>query len=175
LYNGNTWDEFYQFINAGDANLLGFEVAFQRQFDFLPGFLKQTGFYANYTYTKSDVKESNVEGRNADELSLPGTPENNMNASLYYEGAKLSARASFNFASDFVDEFGSEAFEDRYYNKVSYLDVNTSYQIANNFILYAEANNLLNTPLSYYQGSSEYMMQAEYYNVRFNFGVKFNF
>jgi TonB-dependent receptor len=174
-YNGNTWDEFYQFINAGDANLLGFEVAFQRQFDFLPGFLKQTGFYANYTYTKSDVKESNVDGREAEELSLPGTPENNMNVSLYYEGEKLSARASFNYAGDFVDEFGSEAFEDRYYNKVSYLDVNASYQIAQNFVLYAEANNLLNTPLSYYQGSSEYLMQAEYYNARINLGVKFNF
>lgn len=174
-YNGTTWDEFYQYINAGDANLLGFEVAFQRQFDFLPGFLKQTGFYANYTYTQSDVKESNVEGREAEDLSLPGTPKNNMNASLYYEGEKLSARASFNFAGDFVDEFGGEAFEDRYYNKVSYLDVNASYQIAKNFILYTEANNLLNTPLSYYQGSGKYMMQTEYYNVRFNLGVKFNF
>ena len=174
-FNGNTWDEFYQYINAGDASLLGFELAFQRQFDFLPGFLKQTGFYANYTYTQSDVKESNVEGREAGDLTLPGTPKNNMNASLYYEGKKLSARASFNFASDFVDEFGGEAFEDRYYNKVSYLDVNASYQLAKNFILYAEANNLLNTPLSYYQGSSEYLMQAEYYNVRLNFGVKFNF
>lgn len=174
-YNGNTWDEFYQYINAGDASLLGFEVAFQRQFDFLPGFLKQTGFYTNYTYTKSKVKESNVEGREAEDLSLPGTPENNMNVSLYYEGQKLSARASYNYASDFIDEFGSEAFEDRYYNKVSYLDLNASYLIAKNFIIYAEANNLLNTPLSYYQGSSEYMMQAEYYNVRFNFGVKFNF
>ena len=46
----NTWDEFYQFINAGDANLPGFQVALQRRFNFLSGFLKQIGFYANYTY-----------------------------------------------------------------------------------------------------------------------------
>ncbi|MBN2649508.1 MAG: TonB-dependent receptor [Prolixibacteraceae bacterium] len=174
-YLNNTWDEFKQDINAGDANLLGFEVALQRQFDFMPGFLKQTGFYANYTFTQSNIIESNVDGRDAKDISLPGTPKHNINASLFYEGKKLSTRASFNFASDFVDEFGSEAFEDRYYDKVTYLDLNISYHLSDNFIAYIEANNLLNTPLSYYQGSSEYIMQDEYYNMRFNLGVKFNF
>ena len=175
VYNGNEWDKFTQYLNAGDATILGFELALQRQFDFLPGFLKQTGFYTNYTYTNSTVTESNVEDRNADELSLPGTPTHNFNASLYYEGEKLSARASFNFASDFIDEFGGEAFEDRYYDKVTYLDLNASYQVNKNFVAYVEANNLLNQPLSYYQGSPEFMMQDEYYNVRINLGVKFNF
>lgn len=175
VYNNNTWDKFTQYVNAGNANIMGFEVALQRQFDFLPGFLKQTGFYTNYTFTNSTVTESNVEDRNADELSLPGTPTHNFNASLYYEGEKLSTRASFNFASDFIDEFGGAAFEDRYYDKVTYLDVNASYQFGTNFIGYVEANNLLNQPLSYYQGAPEFVMQDEYYNVRINLGVKFNF
>ena len=147
----------------------------QRQFDFLPGALKQTGFYANYTFTQSKASNLQVAGREDEEMTLPGTPKHNLNASLFYEGKKLSARASFNYASDFLDELGGEAFEDRYYDKVTYLDINASYKISKNFIAFAEANNLLNTPLRYYQGSSEFMMQEEYYNMRMNLGVKFNF
>ena len=35
-----------------------------------------------------------------------------------------------------------------------------------------EATNLLNQPLRYYQGTSDRTMQAEYYGVRLNAGVK---
>ena len=40
---------------------------------------------------------------------------------------------------------------------------------------YAEANNLLNQPLRYYQGISERTMQSEHYGVKVNAGVKINF
>jgi hypothetical protein len=48
------------------------------------------------------------------------------------------------------------------------LDVNANYAITPKFRVYAEANNLLNQPLYYYQGISSRLMQAEYYNVRFS-------
>ena len=38
--------------------------------------------------------------------------------------------------------------------------------------IFANVNNILNQPLRYYQGSKEYTMQAEYYNFRFDAGVK---
>nr|WP_319271966.1 TonB-dependent receptor [uncultured Draconibacterium sp.] len=174
-YLGQTWEKFTQPINAGDATLFGVEVAFQRQFDFLPGFLRQTGFYANYTYTKSTVSNFQIEDREDDDLTLPGTPENTLNASLYYEGKKLSARLSYNYAGDFVEEYSDKAFEDVYYDQVSYLDFNTSFHFNKNFMVFTELNNILNTPLRYYQGESQYTYQAEYYDIRVNFGVKFNF
>ena len=37
-----------------------------------------------------------------------------------------------------------------------------------------EANNLTNQPLRYYQGIQSRTMQVEYYNARFNFGLKFD-
>ena len=79
-YLNTIWDEFKQPINAGNASLFGLEFAFQRQFDFLPGFLRQFGIYTNYTYTKSEVSDFQIEGRENEELSLPGTPEHNLNA-----------------------------------------------------------------------------------------------
>ena len=174
-YNGEDDWKRIQEINAGDATLLGFEVALQRQFDFLPGVLKQTGFYTNYTFTHSKVSNFQIDGREDNEISLPGTPTHNLNASLFYEGSKLSARLSLNYASAFIDEVAEDAFEDRYYDQVTYLDFNTSYKFNKRFLAYIEANNLLNQSLRYYQGESKYTMQAEYYNIRFNIGVKFNF
>ena len=84
-------------------------------------------------------------------------------------------RQSYNFASAFIDEMGEDTFYDRYYDRVNYLDVNASYTFAKHYTLYAEANNLLNQPLRYYQGTQDRTMQAEYYGVKINAGFKINF
>ena len=72
---------------------------------------------------------------------------------LYYERSGLNVRLSYNYASAFIDEMGKTKFEDRYYDAVNYLDLNASYTFAKHYTFYVEANNLLNQPLRYYQGS----------------------
>lgn len=175
LFEGTTWDTYSQPINGGNGTIFGFEAAAQRQLDFLPGFLKGFGLYANYTYTTSSVSDFRIEGRENEDVSLPGTAEHTFNGSLSYDSKRFSFRTSLNYSTAFIDEFGEEAFYDRYYNEAIHLDVNANYAITPKFRVYAEANNLLNTPLYYYQGVSERLMQSEYYNVRFQFGVKFDF
>ena len=66
---------------------------------------------------------------------------------------------------------------DRYYDKVNYLDLNASYTFGKKYktTFYAEANNLLNQPLRYYQGTKDRTMQVEYYGMRLNAGVKIQF
>ena len=93
---------------------------------------------------------------------------------MAYEGKKFTSRISLNFASDFIDEVGSETFSDRFYDKATYLDLNFSYSLNDNWVIFANANNLLNQPLRYFQGVPNRTMQAEYYNVRFDLGVKFD-
>lgn len=177
-YEGNSYDKFMQPRNAGDANLLGVEVGYQRDFGFIAPTLKCVGFYGTYTYTHSKVNNFNFTGReNEKDLKLPGSPEHTANASLYFEKGGLYVRLSYNFASDFIDEMGESAFYDRYYDKVNYMDVNASYTFGKKLrtTFYAEANNLLNQPLRYYQGISERTMQSEHYGVKVNAGVKINF
>ena len=176
-YNGVTYDEMKKPINAGDANLLGVEVAYQRDFGFIHPALKCIGLYGNYTYTYSKVNNFNFEGRENDDLRLPGSPEHTANLSLYFEKAGFNLRWSYNFASEFMDEVGEEAFYDVYYDKVNYMDVNASYTFGRDFkaTVYAEATNLLNQPLRYYQGTPDRSRQAEYYGVRVNAGVKVTF
>lgn len=173
-YNQREWKRFVKPINGGDAQLYGFEFSFQRNLDFLPGFFKNFGFYGNYTYTKSKVENFQVEGRKDEELSLPGTPENTFNASLFYETKKITIRASLNYADEFIDEVGSSTFFDRYYDKATHLDFNVNYAINKNVNIFGEINNVLNQPLRYYQGIKERVMQEEYYGLKVNFGLKIN-
>ncbi len=155
--------EFTTAQNGGTANVYGFEVAIQRQL------WKGLGVYLNYTRTESST--TGVEGRD-DDLALPGTAKNMFNGSLSYETSRLSLRTSLNYASDYIDELGGEAFEDRFYDSQTFVDVNGSYTITPKIRVFAEVNNLTNQPLRYYQGIRSRMMQEEFYNVRMNFGIK---
>lgn len=177
-YQGNTYTRFTQPKNAGNANLLGMEFSYQRDFSFIAPALRSVGFYGTYTYTHSRVEDFNFEGREDEKgLSLPGSPKHTANASLYFEKSGLNLRLSYNFASDFIDEMGETAFFDRYYDKVNYMDANASYTFGKKVktTIYAEANNLLNQPLRYYQGTKDRTMQAEYYGIKINAGIKVNF
>ena len=177
-YNGTEYLRFTQPRNSGNADLLGVEVAFQRDFGFICPELRCVGFYGNYTYTYSKVTNFNFEGREDEEgLRMPGSPEHIANASLYFEKWGVSVRLSYNYASSFIDEMGAEKFYDRYYDSVSYLDLNASYTFGRAFktTIYAEATNLLNQPLRYYQGSKDYTMQSEHYGIKVNAGVKVAF
>jgi outer membrane receptor protein involved in Fe transport len=86
----------------------------------------------------------------------------------------LVLRASLNYASDYIDELGSDTFEDRYYDRQTFVDLNGSYAFNPKWRFFFEVNNLTNQPLRYYQGIRARTMQVEYYNVRLNAGVKFD-
>jgi len=177
-YNGTTYTTFTQPQNSGDANLFGVELSYQRSFNFIAPALKCIGFYGNYTYTYSRVKHFNFEGReNETGLRLPGSPEHTANASLFFEKSGLNIRVSYNFASDFIDEMGAKKFYDRYYDTVNYMDVNAGYTFGKKIktTFYADATNLLNQPLRYYQGTKEHTMQSEHYGIKINAGVKISF
>lgn len=174
-FNEKIWEKFKKPINGGNANLFGIEVSFQKQLDFLPAFLKNFGIYSNYTFTKSTVENFQVEGRKNEKISLPGTPEHTFNVSLFYETKKLSIRSSLNFSDHFIDEVGTSTFYDRYYDRAFHLDLNANYILNKYLNIFAEANNLLNQPLRYYQGEKNRVMQEEYYGIKINVGLKFNF
>lgn len=174
--NAEEWS-FVQQKNGDNVNLFGFEVAVQRQLDFIPGaFWKGLGVYVNYTYTHSEAKGiANEDGDMRTNIKLPGTAPHMFNSSLSWENNRFSARVSLNYTSDYVDELGGNEFEDSYYDKQLFLDANASYKITPQWRVFAEANNLTNQPLRYYQGVKQQTMQMEYYQPRFNLGVKFDF
>ena len=167
-------------VNGGNANLYGVELSYQRDLSFIAASLKDFGIYANYTYTYSRIKDFEINREDEsgnqitdEKLPLPGSPEHIANASLYYDNGRLNVRVSYNYASSFIDEFSDVAYEDSYYDAVGYLDVNASYNATDRITIFADATNLLNQPLRYYQGESNLTKQSEYYGARFNIGVRF--
>lgn len=181
-YEGTQYGKIRKPVNAGKADLWGVELSWQRDFGFIAPALRYFGLYANYTYTHSRVTDFNLEREDSEgnplegeKLPLPGSPEHLANVSLYFERKGLNVRLSYNFAGDFIDEFGSTPFEDRYYDRVNYLDLNAGYTFARHYTVFAGANNLLNQPLRYYQGSRDLTAQAEYYGPKLNVGFKVNF
>jgi TonB-dependent receptor len=162
-------------MNGNEVDVFGFELAFQRQLDFLPGFWKGFGIYLNYTYTKSSAKGVyTADGDLRTGLTLPGTAPHMFNGSLSYENKKLVARISANYTDGYIDEIGSADFYDRYYDSQFFLDFNASYAITSKFRFFTELNNLTNQPLRYYQGVRTQTMQLEYYRSRGSIGIKFD-
>ena len=172
--DGEDWI-YTQPKNGDHVRATGFEVSLQRQLDFLPGFMKGFGIYLNYTYTHSKADGIyDEDGEKREGLMLPGTAPHLFNGSLSYENKKLSVRLSANYAGSYLDEVGGTDFDDSYYDHQFFLDANASVVLVPNLRIFAEANNLTNQPLRYYQGIRERTKQVEYYGPRFNLGLKFD-
>ena len=87
----------------------------------------------------------------------------------------LSLRASRQLSrTSFIDpgEIGDEAFFDRYYDRAFTVDLNGEFILSPTVRAFFEANNLTDQPLRYFQGTSDRIMQEEYYHRRVQFGVK---
>ncbi|MFS4468760.1 TonB-dependent receptor [Maribacter sp. 2210JD10-5] len=166
--------DVFQPLNGDTATIFGAEIAFQRQLDFLPGFAKNFNVYLNYTFLNSSTDGI----RNGDEIredvDLPGTAPNMFNSSLAYTDKRFNLRLSLNFSDAYIDELGGNAFEDRFYDKQTFLDLNASYTISKNLRVYADLNNITNQPLRYYQGDVRRTQQVEFYEKRLTFGLKYD-
>ena len=123
---------------------------------------------------KLTFADTNTEGvlnrSDLEKTPLPGAAKNTFNVSLDYETNKFNIRVSYNVTDSYIDEFGGEIMEDRYYDSQSFLDVNASYSFSDNLRFYLQAKNLTNQPLRYYQGTEEYLMQEEFYGARYTAG-----
>lgn len=168
-FSGRTYDSIFRPVNGASASLVGFEVAIQRQLNALPG----VGVFANYTFTSSSTENPALSD---EKIDLPGTAKHALNTSLSYNKGDLDLRASFNYNSAYLDPDALDLTPglERYYDAVTYLDVNGLYRVNNNLRVFFNANNLLNQPLRFYAGDKDRTYQAEYYGPTFNLGVKYD-
>jgi TonB-dependent receptor len=166
VYKGTTYDA--QTPKNGEvASVQGLELAFQRTLG-KSGFAKNLNLYTNATFTASQATGV----RENETVTLAGTAPIMLNASLAYDAKKFTARVSFNHAQGYVDEYGSDAYTDRFYGDQSFVDFNAYYALTPKLRVFVDLNNLTNQPLRYYQFEEQYTMQMEYYGFRANLGVK---
>ena len=68
------------------------------------------------------------------------------NLSLAFENKKFFVRASMNYASEALDELSGDAYEDRYYDDQTFVDVNANYKVNDNLSIIT--NQALFLPMS---------------------------
>lgn len=165
--------------NGPEATLTGVEVAAQRQLDFLPGFLRHFGIYANYTFNDSEVSGLDIAGRENEVLPLLGTAKHSGNFSVSFDSKRVTARLAVNYQSESLDAgeggYNEDAFFDRWADSRTDIDANATVQITSKSRFFIEANNLNNRPLRFYQGIRGRLAQDEFYGRRIQSGFKFDF
>lgn len=168
---GGNYDGFLvtQSVNGGTATLFGFEVNWQQQLSFLPGFLDGLGIFVNYTYTTS---EADLPGR--DDATLPGQAGSVGNIALSYQKYGFSAQLSLNYHSKYIDIVGEDSQNDIYYDDHVQLDFSANQQILSGLSAYVQILNLTDAPLRYYIGDTKRPIQREFYSWWVQAGFKFN-
>jgi TonB-dependent receptor len=164
--------------NGEAADLLGVELAYQQNLDFLPGALSGLGLYMNYTYTSSNAKiQSREEGAGENEtetIDLPGQAQHVGNFSLSYDYKKFSARWSVNFNGKYLQEVGGSKEEDLYIKSRAQMDFSAAFAITPKLRVFGEFLNLTNQPLQAYQGNEDVVIQREFYSWWSRIGIKFD-
>ncbi len=97
--------------NQGNGYVQGFEVAYNSFFDFLPGFWKNFGARAAFTYVESggtrnvaaNPYDQNQRDNSAlDNYPLEGLSKTSYNAELYYSAQRFEARLAYNWREKYV-------------------------------------------------------------------------
>lgn len=125
-------------VNGEGAELDGYEIGYQQNFDFLP--IQGFGAFANFTHVESEAEFGNgVVG------SLEGLSEDSYNWGVYYETDLLGIRFVVNDRDDYVtDQTGSNGNASHATTGPTRLDMSAFWNITDYLQLTVEAYNLTN-------------------------------
>lgn len=158
--------------NADKGKIYGFELNWQQRLDYLPGYWSGLGFIINYTNTHSSVDLPFGAGSS----EMAGTSRHTYNIALQYEYDRFSTQLSYNYRSEFIDEFDtSDPSLNIYWDGRSTLDLTASYEINDIFTLHLEATNLTDTQGMRYQGNTDRVFELEQFGRSWMVGVNARF
>ena len=160
IRNGQDF-EVTQPRNGDSAEIRGFEVAFQKLWDF------GLGVYANYTFTDS---EANFPDR--PDTTFPGQADNTGNLALSFEKERFSVRLSVNYHDVYLEEVGSSPASDIFVDEHTQIDLSGQVRINDRFAVLFEAINLDDEPFRRFIGTSDRPVQEEYYSYWWLVGLR---
>lgn len=146
-----------RFRNTSGGYITGFEFNMQQPLEFLPGFLKHLGVAANYTYVKSKVLYYLSSGLTATTTrdQFVNVSPNSINATLFYDDSKFSARVSVAYRDAYLTAlpFKAEVPDGNYSYATTNVDASMSYKINERLKITADALNLTNQAADQYSGA----------------------
>lgn len=160
------------------ASYYGFEFGYQATFDFLPGFLKNTGINFNYTFTPSQAGRNAATGEKiilADGSDAPfnNTAEDQVNLVLFYQDSRFQARVAANYLSEqYQGTFSHWSFTApnsglaQWQDETLYIDAGASFDINDNFQVFVQGSNLTEeAPTNYVQWQQAHLNWNQYERV----------
>jgi len=175
-----------QFVNAGSAWVYGFELAYLQHWTFLPGLWRGFGMSANYGYANS--RAVNLPGRSDSPRLLRSAP-NTWNISPTYDLGRFSFRAGLSYNDSNIFSYSYQdgtnnstptpgglrgPFGDIYFYPHLQIDMQGTVRLAKGFTFVAYILNVNNEVFGFYQGSSQYMIQREYYQPTYAMGMRWS-
>ncbi len=173
-----------QWINAGAANLYGFEVAYQQRLAFLPGPLAGLGMLANYSWTASNINK--IPGR-PDSPALQRQTPNSWNLSPTWDRGRFSVRAGWSYNGPCIYQYEYQSASDVsglgphgptgdvYTLPHLQLDAQASIRLGKGFSAVVYGLNLTDEVFGYYTGSQIFVNQREYYKPTYSGGIRYSF
>ncbi|RYY27562.1 MAG: TonB-dependent receptor [Sphingomonadales bacterium] len=97
-------------LDAPGGYIRGFEVSYQQNLTFLPGFLKNLGVQLNYTHIKSKLTYiidagSATRPQQTGDAPFLGASPNSVNGTIFYETPKWSLRGSVAYRSKYFSTY----------------------------------------------------------------------
>lgn len=173
---GELWN-LSAFGNGKDGKLQGLEISFSGRLDnYIQGFWSGFGFDANLTVIDSEY--TTPEGV---EFDLPGQSDTSYNVSLFYENYGLTARLSYRYRDEWLDE--TEAGQlgtpvGILWDEQKRLDLSIRYDLENltgyKASIFVDFNNLTDETDVRFTGRSWNPNQVEAYGRRYVAGVRFS-
>ena len=181
LPEGKTLDDIFNVSspqNSGSSTVQGFELALQRDLDFLPAPFQHTGIIANYIRADGDTWYTNVENSGQSQRkALPGLSKHSYNLTLYYETRDWGARLATAYRSNYITavESGSIDDDERGYHASTHLDFSAYYRFTPQLKLNLEALNLTNQREELYSDSSDRAYNSTYSGRTYMLGITAEF
>ncbi len=181
LYQG---DLVSQWINASNAHLYGFEIAYQQRLSMLPSLLGGIGMFANYSYTASRVNA--IPGR-SDSPALQRQSPHTWNISPTYDRGRFSVRVGLSYNGPCIYQYsyqtGSDVSHlgpngpsgDVYTLPHLQLDAQASIRLGHGLSAVVYGLNLTDEVFGYYYGSQIFVNQREYYKATYTAGLRYSF
>ena len=181
--------DLVQPINGSGARLFGLEISYQQHLTFLPGLMSGIGISANYGYTHSSTDGIPLR---TDKPALSRQAPNTWNISPTYDRGRLSMRLgiSHNDANIFsynyqnLNSDGSPATValgikgangDTYLYAHTQVDAQGAFRMYRGLQLVVSGLNLTNEVFGFYNGSTIYPIQREFYKPTYSFGLRYTF
>ncbi len=180
-------DAITQYTNGQNAYIYGLELSFQQHFNYLPGVLKGLGLAANYSYTAS--REKGLPLRTDHPTTIDQAP-NTWKVSPTYDTKRFSARVglaydqaslfSYNYVSPTLvtgadpSGLGPKGPSGDIFTLTHFqVDAQVSYRFYKGLRAVVSGLNLNNEVFGYYEGSTQFVNQREYYKPTYTAGLRY--